>query len=195
VVDIILGAFNAAAASQGTMNNLLFGNERFGYYETICGGAGATASGPGADAVQTHMTNTRLTDPEVLERKFPVRLLEFSIRTDSAGRGAHPGGQGVVRTFQFLEPLDVSILSQRRGRCRPFGLAGGEPAAAGENELWRSDGSREPCAGRVQLRVQPGDRLVIKTPGGGGYGPAPPASTPATPAVTSQGNAEDRAGR
>lgn len=192
VVDIILGAFNAAAASQGTMNNLLFGNERFGYYETICGGAGATASGPGADAVQTHMTNTRLTDPEVLERKFPVRLLEFSIRTDSAGRGAHPGGQGVVRTFQFLEPLDVSILSQRRGRCRPFGLAGGEPAAAGENELWRSDGSREPCAGRVQLRVQPGDRLVIKTPGGGGYGPAPP---PSTPAVTSQGNVEDRAGR
>ena len=129
VVDVLLGAFGLAAASQGTMNNLLFGDAQFGYYETLCGGSGATADEPGADAVHTHMTNTRLTDPEILERRYPVRLLEFSIRRGSGGRGRHRGGDGVVRRIEFLRPLEVSILSQRRGPYPPYGMAGGEPGA------------------------------------------------------------------
>ncbi|MBI2825599.1 MAG: hydantoinase B/oxoprolinase family protein [Planctomycetia bacterium] len=131
VVDVLLGALGRAAASQGTMNNLLFGDSTFGYYETICGGAGATAVADGADAVHTHMTNTRLTDPEVLEQRYPVRLLEFAIRRGSGGAGARRGGDGVVRRIEFLRPLDVSILSQRRGPYAPYGMAGGEPGALG----------------------------------------------------------------
>ena len=128
VVDVLLGALELAAASQGTMNNLLFGDASFGYYETICGGAGGTNEADGADAVHTHMTNTRLTDPEVLERRYPVRVVEFSIRRGSGGAGHKHGGDGVVRRLEFLRPLEVSILSQRRGPYAPYGLAGGLPA-------------------------------------------------------------------
>jgi 5-oxoprolinase (ATP-hydrolysing) len=172
IVDCILGALGVVAASQGTMNNLSFGNERFGYYETIAGGAGAGPTFDGADAVHTHMTNTRLTDPEVLEDRYPVRLRRFTIRRGSGGVGRHRGGDGVVREIEFLEPLDVSLLTQRRTR-RPYGLAGGEPGAAGENLLLPTDGEPRSLGSACQLRVRPGDVLRISTPGGGGYGEQP----------------------
>lgn len=165
VVDVLLGAFGRLAASQGTMNNLTFGNERLGYYETLAGGAGAGPYQAGASAVHTHMTNTRITDPEILEARYPVRLLEFSVRRGSGGAGALRGGDGVVRELSFLEPLEGAILSDRRATV-PFGLAGGAPAAPGRNLL---NGRELP--GRASFRVQPGDRLRIETPGGGGYGP------------------------
>ena len=170
VVDVLLGALGLAAASQGTMNNLVFGDATFGYYETICGGAGATPTADGAGAVHTHMTNTRLTDPEVLEQRYPVRLHEFSIRRGSGGRGARRGGDGVVRRIEFLHPLDVSILSQRRGPYPPYGLAGGGPGEFGRNLLKRTGGSTETLPCQVQFKVRPGDVLTIETPGGGGYG-------------------------
>ncbi len=170
VVDVLLGALGTAAASQGTMNNVLFGDETFGYYETICGGSGATARQRGADAVHTHMTNTRLTDPEVLEQRYPVRVREFSIRRGTGGAGKFRGGDGVFRQLEMLRRLDVSILSQRRGDHRPYGLQGGQPGAAGVNTLIRADGSREPLGGQVQFEAQAGDVLQIETPGGGGFG-------------------------
>jgi 5-oxoprolinase (ATP-hydrolysing) len=170
VVDVLLGAFALAAASQGTMNNLLFGDDQFGYYETLCGGSGATADEPGADAVHTHMTNTRLTDPEILERRYPVRLLEFSIRRGSGGRGARRGGDGVVRRLEFLRPLEVSILSQRRGPYPPYGMAGGQPGALGLNTLHRADGTTLVLGCSSQISVVAGDVLTIETPGGGGWG-------------------------
>jgi 5-oxoprolinase (ATP-hydrolysing) len=172
VVDVLLGAFGLAAASQGTMNNLLFGDSTFGYYETICGGSGATAEADGADAVHTHMTNTRLTDPEVLESRYPVRLLEFSIRRGSGGAGQNRGGDGVTRRLEFLRPLSLSILSQRRGPYSPYGLAGGQPGAVGHNELRGVGPARrdEKLSALVQTDVEPGDILTIQTPGGGGFG-------------------------
>jgi 5-oxoprolinase (ATP-hydrolysing) len=172
VVDALLGALKMAAASQGTMNNLLFGNQSFGYYETICGGAGATRDGPGADAVHTHMTNTRLTDPELLERRFPVRLWEFSIRENSGGAGVHRGGDGVIRRIEFLRPLAVSIVSQRRGPYAPSGLEGGRPGALGRNTLARASSAVEPLGAVAQFDARPGDVLTIETPGGGGWGRA-----------------------
>jgi 5-oxoprolinase (ATP-hydrolysing) len=172
VVDVLLGALRLAAASQGTMNNLLFGDATFGYYETICGGAGATATSDGADAIHTHMTNTRLTDPEVLERRAPVRVLEFSIRRGSGGAGLRRGGCGIVRRIEFLRELDVSILSQRRGPYPPYGLAGGAPGAFGRNTLLRADGNSETLPNQAQFLARPGDVLVIETPGGGGFGTA-----------------------
>lgn len=173
VVDTLLGALGVAAASQGTMNNLLFGDATFGYYETICGGAGATPQAAGADAVHTHMTNTRLTDPEVLEQRYPVRLHEFSIRRGSGGDGRHRGGDGIIRRIEFLRGLDVSILSQRRGPYPPYGLAGGRPGALGRNTLHRADGTVEELPGQVQFVAREGDVLTIQTPGGGGYGEKP----------------------
>jgi 5-oxoprolinase (ATP-hydrolysing) len=170
VVDVLLGALGLAAASQGTMNNLVFGNESFGYYETICGGAGATARTVGADAIHTHMTNTRLTDPEIMEQRFPVRVTEFSIRRGSGGDGRNPGGDGVYRQLEFLAPLEVSILSNRREQWPPYGLHGGEPGACGRNTLLRPGEEPRQLPGQVQLAVEPGDQLVIETPGGGGYG-------------------------
>ncbi|MFO0898369.1 MAG: hydantoinase B/oxoprolinase family protein [Pirellulales bacterium] len=170
VVDVLLGALGLAAASQGTMNNLLFGDTTFGYYETICGGSGATAAGPGADAVHTHMTNTRLTDPEVLERRYPIRLRRFEIRRGSGGAGAHRGGDGIVRELEFLRPLTVSILSQRRGPYAPYGLKGGSDGSLGRNTLVKADGSREVLPALAQLQVEPGDVLILETPGGGGWG-------------------------
>jgi 5-oxoprolinase (ATP-hydrolysing) len=172
LVDVLLGALGLAAASQGTMNNLLFGSSVFGYYETICGGAGATAHGPGADAVHTHMTNTRLTDPEVLEHNYPLRVRQFAIRRGSGGRGLHCGGCGVIRELEFLAPLEVSVLSQRRGPYPPYGMAGGEPGQRGENRLRRVGQSEQPLGGCAHVFVQPGDILTIATPGGGGYGRA-----------------------
>ena len=171
VTDVILGALGLAAASQGTMNNLTFGDATFGYYETICGGAGAGPGFAGADAVHTHMTNTRLTDVEVLESRFPVRVVRFEIRRGSGGRGRWRGGDGCRRELEFTAPLQVSILSQRR-TTRPFGCAGGEDGAAGRNTLHRAGerGEGEDVGGVATFEVGPGDRLVIETPGGGGWG-------------------------
>jgi 5-oxoprolinase (ATP-hydrolysing) len=170
VVDTIFGALGVVAASQGTMNNLLMGNERFGYYETICGGAGAGPGFAGADAVHTHMTNTRLTDPEVLESRYPVRLVRFAIRRGSGGAGRFRGGCGVVREFEFLEPLDVSIISQRR-TIAPYGAQGGENGKTGRNVLRRAGTCDEevlPSVASVSAGV--GDRLTIETPSGGAWG-------------------------
>jgi 5-oxoprolinase (ATP-hydrolysing) len=164
IVDVLLAALGKLANGQGTMNNLTFGNERFGYYETIAGGAGAGPGFAGASGVHVHMTNTRITDPEVLEARFPVRLLRFSLRPGSGGRGAWPGGDGLVREIEFLEAMRVSLLSERRARA-PQGLAGGGAAEPGRNSL----NGRE-VGGKDSFDVQPGDRLCIETPGGGGYG-------------------------
>jgi 5-oxoprolinase (ATP-hydrolysing) len=164
VVDVLLGALGKAAASQGTMNNLTFGDARFGYYETLGGGAGAGPGFDGASAVHTHMTNSRLTDAEVIEARFPVRVTELSIRRGSGGEGRHRGGDGLVRELELLAPLDVSILSERRERA-PFGLAGGGDGARGRNYF---DGREVP--GRVTERLPSGAHVRIETPGGGGFG-------------------------
>jgi len=169
VVDALYGAFGALAASQGTMNNLTFGDARRQYYETIAGGAGAGPGFAGADAVQTHMTNSRLTDPEVLEARFPVRVESFSIRRGSGGQGRWRGGDGVVRRLRFLEPMTAAILSNRR-RVAPFGLAGGGDGARGRNTVERADGRVEPLGPTATTGMEPGDLLSIETPGGGGYG-------------------------
>ncbi|MBY8827354.1 hydantoinase B/oxoprolinase family protein [Hephaestia mangrovi] len=171
VTDALFGALGALAASQGTMNNLTFGDDRYQYYETICGGAGAGAGFDGCDAIQTHMTNSRLTDPEVLETRFPVLLEDFSIRRGSGGSGAHRGGEGTVRRLRFRAPMHAAILSNRR-RVPPFGLAGGAPGARGVNRIERADGRIEPLAGTGASDMAPGDTLVIETPGGGGFGRA-----------------------
>jgi 5-oxoprolinase (ATP-hydrolysing) len=165
VVDVLLGALNAAAASQGTMNNVTFGNATFGYYETLAGGAGAGPTFDGADGVHTHMTNTRVTDPEVLEARYPVRVRRFELRPNSGGKGRFSGGAGCVREYEFLMPLSVTLVSERR-ESDPFGLAGGLPGARGANYL---NGRQLP--GRCQVDVMKGDVLRIETPGGGGFGP------------------------
>jgi 5-oxoprolinase (ATP-hydrolysing) len=170
VVDVLLGALGLAGASQGTMNNVVFGDRSFGYYETICGGSGATADAPGASAVQVHMTNTRLTDPEILERRYPVRVREFAVRRGSGGAGRQRGGDGTVRKLEFLRPLELSLLTERRGPHPPYGMAGGRPGAAGRNRLVRADGSMQELRGIAQLSVLPGDVLIVETPGGGGFG-------------------------
>jgi 5-oxoprolinase (ATP-hydrolysing) len=170
IVDVLLGALQLAAASQGTMNNLTFGDDTFGYYETICGGAGATPHAAGADAVHTHMTNTRLTDPEVFEQRYPVRLRQFSIRQDSGGAGRFSGGNGIVREIEFLRELQVSMLSQRR-TCEPWGLASGGAGASGNNLLITQEGTEaEPLPGSFSQTFNAGDILRIETPGGGGFG-------------------------
>ena len=176
VVDTLYGALGVLAASQGTMNNFTFGDATRQYYETIAGGSGAglNSDGSGFDggsAVQTHMTNSRLTDPEVLETRFPVRLEEFSIRRGSGGPGRWRGGDGAVRRMRFLEPMTAAILSNRR-RIPPFGVDGGEPGAPGENRIERADGSVEPLGSTAEAALSPGDVFVIETPGGGGYGKA-----------------------
>ena len=173
IADTLYGALGCLAASQGTMNNLTFGNDQYQYYETICGGSGAGKTFPGTDAVQTQMTNSRITDPEVLESRFPVRVDRFAIRPHSGGSGQYPGGNGVIRELQFLAPLTVSILSNRR-RIAPFGLAGGGSGQVGENLLIRATGHRVVLDSCAQVDVEPGDRLVILTPGGGGFGDLKP---------------------
>ena len=169
VVDVLLGAFGVAAASQGTMNNVLFGNTRFGFYETVCGGAGAIDGMDGASGVHTHMTNTRLTDPEVLEARYPVRLIQFGLRTGSGGTGRWKGGDGIVREYEFLEPVDLSLLTSRRGMYRPYGAAGGQPGQGGRNWLIRRS-TTEPLPSSCHQQLHAGDRLLLETPGGGGFG-------------------------
>lgn len=170
VVDSLYGALGAIAASQGTMNNFTFGSDRYQYYETICGGSGAGPNFDGTDAVHTHMTNSRLTDPEVLEWRFPVLLEDFSIRQNSGGKGKHHGGNGVIRRLRFLEPMTAGILSNHR-RISPFGLNGGENGALGNNYVERSDGTIEQLSSTDTVQMNPGDVFAIETPGGGGYGP------------------------
>ncbi len=171
ITDTLLAALGACAASQGTMNNLTFGNERYQYYETICGGAGAGPTFDGASAVHTHMTNSRLTDPEVLEWRYPIRIECFRVRDGSGGDGMHRGGDGVVREILFLEAMQAAILSSRR-IVAPFGLAGGADGLPGRNRVVRANGDIETLGGTAEVDVNAGDRLVIETPGGGGYGKA-----------------------
>jgi 5-oxoprolinase (ATP-hydrolysing) len=169
IVDALYGALGLQAAAQGTMNNFTFGNDRYQYYETIAGGSGAGDGFDGASGVQTHMTNSRLTDPEVLEARFPVLLREFSLRRGSGGDGAFRGGDGLVRCVEFREAMTAAILSNRR-RVAPFGLQGGAAAAKGENRVLRRDGRSETLAATAEVTVEAGDRIVIATPGGGGFG-------------------------
>ncbi len=169
ITNALYGALGVMAAAQGTMNNLTFGNERYQYYETICGGAGAGADHDGASAVHTHMTNSRLTDPEVLEWRYPVLLERFAVRTGSGGTGQHRGGDGVIREIRFRESMTASILSSHR-RVAPFGLNGGKAGKAGRNIVLRSDGTVEELAATATVNMNPDDRFIIETPGGGGYG-------------------------
>jgi N-methylhydantoinase B len=169
IVDSLYGALNIMAASQGTMNNLTFGNEKYQYYETICGGSGAGFNYHGTDAVHTHMTNSRLTDPEVLEMRFPVLLEEFSIRENSGGKGLFNGGNGVIRKIRFLEPMTVGILANHRV-IPPFGLNGGENGQVGINYVLRDDNTIENLGHIGTIQMQSGDLFVIETPGGGAFG-------------------------
>lgn len=169
VTDTLFAATGKLAPSQGTMNNFTFGNARHQYYETICGGSGAGPDHDGTSAVQTHMTNSRLTDPEILETRLPVRLEEFSIRSGSGGKGAHIGGDGTVRRVTFLEEMRANMLANRRA-VPPRGLAGGKDAAPGRNWVERVDGSREELSATASAEMQIGDTFVILTPGGGGFG-------------------------
>jgi 5-oxoprolinase (ATP-hydrolysing) len=171
ITDALYGALGVMAAAQGTMNNFTFGNARYQYYETICGGAGAGPGFDGADAVHTHMTNTRLTDPEVLEWRFPVLLDSFAVRRGSGGSGRWRGGDGVVRRIRFREAMTAAILSGHR-RVPPYGLEGGAPGAVGRNWVERVDGGRQSFGGTAAVEMAPGDVFVIETPGGGGYGGA-----------------------
>ena len=171
ITDALYGALGVLAASQGTMNNFTFGNDQHQYYETICGGAGAGADFDGCDAIQTHMTNSRLTDPEVLEWRYPVRLELFRIRAGSGGAGLHRGGNGVERRIRFLAPMTAVILANHR-RVAPFGLQGGRAGAVGRNWVERATGMREDFGGTEEKALQAGDVFVIQTPGAGGYGVA-----------------------
>jgi len=170
ITDTLYGALGVLAASQGTMNNFTFGNDTYQYYETIAGGAGAGPDFDGASVVQTHMTNSRLTDPEVLEWRFPVRLEAFTIRRGSGGRGRFHGGDGGVRRVRFLEPMTAVMLANHR-RIAPFGLHGGKPGALGRNWVERTDGTREEFGATCAVAMRAGDVFVIETPGGGGFGP------------------------
>ncbi len=169
VVDALYGALGAMAAAQGTMNNFTFGDAGRQYYETICGGSGASPDFDGTDAVHTHMTNSRLTDPEVFEWRYPVVVETFAIRRGSGGEGCRRGGDGVVRRIRFRQPMTAAILAGHR-RVAPFGLAGGAPGARGRHWVERIDGSRVDLAGCAEIEMNPGDVFVIETPGGGGYG-------------------------
>ncbi|MEP9400479.1 hydantoinase B/oxoprolinase family protein [Sphingomonas silueang] len=169
VCNALLGALGASAAAQGTMNNFLFGNDRYQYYETICGGTGAGPGFAGTAAVHSHMTNTRITDPEILEHRYPVRLDRFAIRRGSGGAGARPGGDGVIRAITALEPMTATIVASRR-TIAPFGLDGGGDGAVGTQRVETGDGGIRPLSGVDQVELMPGDRIVIETPGGGGHG-------------------------
>lgn len=169
LVDTLFGAMHIAAASQGTMNNFIWGDDEYQYYETICGGSGATSQHDGTDAVHTHMTNTRLTDPEILEWRFPVILESFSVREGSGGDGKYCGGNGVVRRVKFLKAMNANVLSGHR-RVPPYGLAGGGNGKTGANFVEHLDGSKTELAGTDQIELSAGDIFVIETPGGGAYG-------------------------
>ena len=171
VTNCLFAALKSLASSQGTMNNLTFGDGARQYYETICSGSPAGSGFDGVAAVQVHMTNTRLTDPEILELRYPVVLDEFSIRRGSGGRGKFSSGDGTRRVIRFLEPMDCAILSGSRSE-RPFGLEGGEPGRAGRNVIQRADGNLQQLGGCDQEKIAVGDKIVIETPTGGGFGRA-----------------------
>lgn len=172
VTGALYAALGVQAEGSGTMNNVTFGNDRVQYYETVASGSGAGDGFDGADAVQTHMTNSRLTDPEILEWRHPVRVDAFSVRQGSGGRGRWAGGDGVERRIRFLEPMTVALLTGHR-RVPPYGMAGGEPGALGADSVERADGTVDRLDGVDTTEVGPGDVLVVRTPGGGGYGPPP----------------------
>ena len=169
ITNALYGALGVMAASQGTMNNVFYGNDRYQNYDTVCGGTGAGPDHPGTSAVHSHMTNTRMTDPEVLESRFPVRLEEFSINRGSGGAGRYCGGDGVVRKLRFLEPMTVTVLSSHRV-VPPFGLAGGEPGRCGNNYVVRAGGDAVRLKGNDEIKMNTGDLFVMETPGGGGFG-------------------------
>ncbi len=169
LVDTLLKAFGLAACSYGTMNNVLFGNDKFGYYETVGGGTGAGEGFHGTDAVHQHMTNTRAADPEILEHRFPVRLDRYSIRESSGGNGTWRGGNGIIREITFLEPVSLSVLTQHRV-VQPYGLKGGEPGTTGKQEIQRKNGLNRKMKWRDGAELNPGDRFLLFTPGGGGFG-------------------------
>jgi 5-oxoprolinase (ATP-hydrolysing) len=176
VTDTLYGALGVMAASQGTMNNFTFGNDEYQYYETIAGGAGAGPDFDGASVVQTHMTNSRLTDPEVLEWRFPVRVESFRILPGTGGRGAHRGGDGGERRVRFLEPMTAVMLANHR-IVAPFGMAGGSAATKGRNWVEHADGRREDFGATAAVAMEAGAVFVVQTPGGGGYGTPPEATT------------------
>ena len=169
LVNLLLKPFGIAAASQGTMNNLIFGNERCSYYETICGGTGAGPGFDGADAVHSHMTNTAITDPEILEWRFPVRLERFAVRKNSGGQGEFTGGNSIIREMVFTEPVSLSLLTQNRTQG-PYGLNGGQAGHPGEQYLVKRNGEEKELASVTQQELEASDRLIMKTPGGGGWG-------------------------
>jgi N-methylhydantoinase B len=175
IADVVLGALAQAApdrvpaASQGTMNNVLIGNDRFAYYETVGGGQGGRPGKPGQSGIQTGMTNTKNTPIESLETHYPFRIHRYTLRAGSGGLGRYPGGEGIEREIEFLEPATLSLMGERR-RHAPWGLAGGEPGACGEDWLISSDGERRRLPGKATLEVEAGDRLRVLTPGGGGWG-------------------------
>ena len=169
ITNCLYGALGVMAASQGTMNNFTFGNEQYQYYETICGGSGAGKNFQGTDAVQTHMTNSRLTDPEILESRYPVLVSSFSLRKGSGGKGKYCGGDGVTRAIRFLEPMEAAILSGNRLNA-PFGIAGGEAGKPGKNYLQKADQEIISLDSNDQVQVSAGDTIILETPGGGGYG-------------------------
>jgi 5-oxoprolinase (ATP-hydrolysing) len=171
VTDALFAATGKLAPSQGTMNNFTFGNECHQYYETIAGGSGAGPDHDGTSAVQTHMTNSRLTDPEILETRLPVLLESFAIRQGSGGEGRHKGGDGTVRRVRFLEAMQANMLANRR-KVPPQGIAGGGDALPGRNYVLRTDGRREDLPATASAAMEPGDIFVVETPGGGGYGEA-----------------------
>ncbi|HEY8549624.1 MAG TPA: hydantoinase B/oxoprolinase family protein, partial [Vicinamibacterales bacterium] len=174
IVDALYGALGVLAASQGTMNNLTFGDERLQYYETVAGGAGAGPDFDGCSAVQTHMTNSRLTDPEILEAKFPVLVREFAVRRGSGGAGRRRGGDGVIRRLRFLAPMSGALLANHH-RIAPFGLDGGRAGVPGVARIHRSTGEIEAIDAAARFNIGPGDELELLTPGGGGFGPPPEA--------------------
>ena len=169
LVDALYAALGVMANSQGTMSNFTFGDETRQYYETLCGGVGATKDAAGASAIHCHMTNSRLTDPEILERRFPVRVEHFGVRAGSGGAGANRGGDGAVRRIRFLAPMEAALLSTRRDHA-PQGLAGGGPALPGRQRLITAAGAVKELSGCFSVTLAAGDAIEIETPGGGGFG-------------------------
>lgn len=170
IVDVVLSAFQVCAASQGCTNNITIGDEQWGYYETVAGGSGAGPTWHGTDGVHTHMTNTRITDPEILENRYPIILNKFCLRSDgSGGRGRFNGGEGVERELLFRKPVILSVLTERRV-LQPYGMAGGTAAKSGLNLLHKSDGRVIYLGSKAAVNVETGDIFALKTPGGGGYG-------------------------
>ena len=170
IVDVIFKAFGTCAASQGCMNNITFGDETFGHYETVAGGAGAGPTWHGRGGVHTHMTNTRITDPEILERRYPVILKRFHLNPGTGGKGHYYGGDGVIREYLFRKSLTLSILTERRV-FQPYGLFGGDPGCKGQNLMVYNDGRIVSLGSKTTINCNSGDVFLLKTPGGGGYGP------------------------